>query len=350
MERDSQVTIRDVAKLAGVSVASAGRALGNYGKISDETKAKVLSAAEELNYIPNKLAQGMRSHKTKTIAVVVPDIQNNFFGAIVAAIEKKARENGYAVLICNSNESQDLELECMLMLAAKQVDGILLASNFTCKEEIPRKYLKTVYSQFPIVIFDRKINGMPFTSILTDNYAMAHTVTKYLVGLGHENIVTIGSEKDGIVSNTVRERENGYKAALREAGITGDGLCLTVDWKKSAEAKKKINLLLDYHKVSAIIVLNNSIVGEMLSVLDERKIGFPDQVSLVTWDDEEHNSFMKITSIRQPSKKMGELAAACLMELIEEESSVTEESTITLSQSLIKRTSCKIRRYESGNL
>ena len=111
MGRENQATIKDVAKRAGVSEASAGRALGNYGKISDETKQKVLAAAEELHYIPNKLAQSMRSHSTKTIAVVVADIQNNFFGAIVAAIEQKAREKGYAVLICNSNEKRELELE-----------------------------------------------------------------------------------------------------------------------------------------------------------------------------------------------------------------------------------------------
>ena len=169
MGRENQATIKDVAKRAGVSVASAGRALGNYGKISDETKQKVLAAAEELHYIPNKLAQSMRSHSTKTIAVVVADIQNNFFGAIVAAIEQKAREKGYAVLICNSNEKRELELECLEMLASKQVDGILLASTFTDRKEIPTKYVKTVFEKFPIVTFDRKINGFPFTSVLTDN-------------------------------------------------------------------------------------------------------------------------------------------------------------------------------------
>ena len=222
MGRENQATIKDVAKRAGVSVASAGRALGNYGKISDETKQKVLAAAEELHYIPNKLAQSMRSHSTKTIAVVVADIQNNFFGAIVAAIEQKAREKGYAVLICNSNEKRELELECLEMLASKQVDGILLASTFTDRKEIPTKYVKTVFEKFPIVTFDRKINGFPFTSVLTDNYAMAYTVTKYLIGLGHDGIATIGSEKEKAVSNTVREREEGtgQHCVKRESAMT----------------------------------------------------------------------------------------------------------------------------------
>lgn len=346
MGKDSQITIKDVAKRAGVSVASAGRALGNYGKISDETKQKVLLAAEELHYIPNKLAQGMRSHKTKTIAVVVPDIQNNFFGAIVAAIEQKAREKGYAVLICNTSEKRELELECLEMLASKQVDGILLASTFTDRKEISGKYVKTIFEKFPIVAFDRKINGFPFVSILTDNYTMAYTVTKYLVGLGHEGIATIGSERERVVSNTVREREEGYRAALREVGISHDGICITVDWQKPAETKRKINILLDYHKITAVIVLNNSIVGEFLNVLDERNMRFPDQISVITWDDEEHNIFMKMTSVRQPSKKMGELAVTSLIEQIEEEELQQEELTITLNQSLIERGSCKInKRY-----
>lgn len=344
MARGSQATIKDVAKKAGVSVASAGRALGNYGKISDETKQKVLAAAEELHYIPNKLAQGMRSHSTKTIAVVVADIQNNFFGAIVAAIEQKAREKGYAVLICNSNEKRELELECLEMLASKQVDGILLASTFTDRKEIPTKYVKTVFEKFPIVAFDRKINGFPFTSVLTDNYAMAYTVTKYLIGLGHDGIATIGSEREKAISNTVKEREEGYRAALREAGISHDGICITVDWQKEAETEKRINILLDYHRITAVIVLNNSIIGGFLNVLDARKIRFPDQISVVTWDDEEHNVFMKMTSVRQPCKKMGELAATSLIEQIESENPHQEELTITLNQTLVKRESCKICR------
>ena len=344
MARGSQATIKDVAKKAGVSVASAGRALGNYGKISDETKQKVLAAAEELHYIPNKLAQGMRSHSTKTIAVVVADIQNNFFGAIVAAIEQKAREKGYAVLICNSNEKRELELECLEMLASKQVDGILLASTFTDRKEIPTKYVKTVFEKFPIVAFDRKINGFPFTSVLTDNYAMAYTVTKYLIGLGHDGIATIGSEREKAISNTVKEREEGYRAALREAGISHDGICITVDWQKEAETEKRINILLDYHRITAVIVLNNSIVGGFLNVLDARKMRFPDQISVVTWDDEEHNVFMKMTSVRQPCKKMGELAATSLIEQIESEDTHQEELTITLNQTLVKRESCKICR------
>ena len=344
MGRENQATIKDVAKRAGVSVASAGRALGNYGKISDETKQKVLAAAEELHYIPNKLAQSMRSHSTKTIAVVVADIQNNFFGAIVAAIEQKAREKGYAVLICNSNEKRELELECLEMLASKQVDGILLASTFTDRKEIPTKYVKTVFEKFPIVTFDRKINGFPFTSVLTDNYAMAYTVTKYLIGLGHDGIATIGSEKEKAVSNTVREREEGYRAALREAGISHDGMCITVDWQKAAETKKRIDILLDYHRITAVIVLNNSIVGEFLNVLDERKMSFPDQISVVTWDDEEHNIYMKMTSVRQTCRKMGELAAASLIEQIEAEEPHPEELTITLNQTLVKRESCRINK------
>ena len=350
MDRENKATIKDVAKLAKVSVASAGRALGNYGKISEETQKKVLAAAEELHYIPNKLAQGMRSHKTKTIAIVVPDIQNNFFGAIVAAVDTKARELGYAVLICNTDERQDIELQCMEMLASKQVDGILLASSFTQKADIPKKYVKNIYSRFPIVTFDRKINGFNFTSILTDNYNMSYTVTKYLIGIGHENIVTIGSAKEGIISNTVKDRENGYRAALREAGISHDGISINADWKNSYDTQKRINLLLDYHKVSAIIVLNNSLVGEVLNTLDKRNLKFPDDLSLVTWDDEEHNSYMKITAVRQPSKKIGELAISSLIEVIEDQPPQTEEVTITLNQSLIKRESCKINKHYFQNL
>lgn len=347
MSNGSRTTIRDVAERAGVSVATAGRAMGNYGKISEETRQKVLKAASELNYVPNNLAQGMRSHSTKTLAIIVPDIQNNFFGRIVAAVEQRAREKGYAVLICNTNEKRELELSCLEMLASKQVDGILLASTFTDKSEIPKRYVRAVFDKFPIVEFDRKINGFPFVSVLTDNYNMAYQVTKYLIGLGHEDIATIGSEKENTLSNTVRERQDGYKAALREAGISHAGISITVDWHNIAETKKRINILLDYHKITAVVILNNSIFGEFLNIMNKRKLSFPDQLSVVTWDDEEYLEFLNITAVKQPGKKIGELAVNSLIEQIEEKDydHRQEALTITLNQTLVVRSSCKIRRY-----
>lgn len=123
-----------------------------------------------------------------------------------------------------------------------------------------------------------------------------------------------------------------------------NGMCITVDWQKAAETKKRIDILLDYHRITAVIVLNNSIVGEFLNVLDERKMSFPDQISVVTWDDEEHNIYMKMTSVRQPCRKMGELAAASLIEQIEAEEPHPEELTITLNQTLVKRESCRINK------
>lgn len=345
MSKVSKATIKEVAEKAGVSVATAGRAMGNYGKISEETRQKVMQAAAELNYIPNKLAQGMRSHSTKTLAVVVPDIQNGFFGCVLAAMEQRARERGYAVLICNTNENKELELSCLEMLASKQVDGILLASTFADREEIPVKYKRAVFDKFPIVAYDRKINGFPFVSVLSDNYNMAYQVTKYLIGLGHEDIATIGSQMENTLSNTVKERQAGYQAALREAGISHDGISITVDWHKADEAKQKINILLDYHKITAVIILNNSIFGEFLNVLDKRKLKFPDNLSVVAWDDEEYHEFLNITAVKQPGKKMGELAVTSLIEQIEAENYQPEELTITLNETLVVRESCKIRRY-----
>ncbi|MDD3337533.1 MAG: LacI family DNA-binding transcriptional regulator [Lachnospiraceae bacterium] len=344
MGKEGSITIKEVAKKAGVSVATAGRAMGNYGRISEETRQRVLKAAEELDYVPNKLAQSMRSRSTKTIAVVVPDIQNNFFGAIVAAMEQRAREKGYAILICNTNEKRELELDCLEMLASKQVDGILLASTFVDKSEIPGRYVKSIFYKFPFVLFDRKINDFPFVSILSDNYNMAYRVTKYIIGLGHTDIATIGSEKEHVVSNTVKEREAGYRAALREAGLGHDGLSINVDWKEQRETEKRLNILLDYHKVSAIIVFNNSIIGELLNILNKRKLIIPDNISIATWDDEEYDEFLKITAVKQPCKKMGELAVDSLIERIEADDDRMEELTITLNSTLIQRESCKIYR------
>lgn len=342
-KRETVVTIKDVAERAGVSVATAGRALGNYGRISEETRERILQVAKEINYVPNKLAQGMRSRSTNTIGVVVPDIQNNFFGGVLASMEKKARAKGYSLLICNTNENQEIEKECLNMLDSKQVDGILLASTFVNKDEIPPKFLRTTFRNIPMVLFDRSIEGLKTTSILTDNYLMAYKTTKYLIGLGHTDIVTIGSGKNGFKSNTVKQREAGYEAALRETGIMNGGISIDVDWQNPVEMEKKINILLDYHKVSAVIILNNSLFGGFLRILNTRKLRFPQDLSVIVWDDEAYDEFLNITAVRQPLAKMGELAVDNLIEQIESDHIVNEAMTITLNGQLIKRTSCKIK-------
>ena len=342
MNNKNQITIKDVAKRAGVSVATAGRVMGNYGNTAEETREKVLKAAEELNYVPNQLAQGMRSQSSKTIAVVVPDIRNNFFGNIVAAMELRAREKGYSTLICNTGEQRPHELECLEMLASKQVDGILLASSFSSKEEIPKKYIKTIFNKIPIVTYDRKLNGFPFVSIVTDNYNMGYQTAKYLIGLGHSDIVTIGAERNGMLSSTVQERESGYRAAILEAGLSYGGLSINVDLSNPADTEKKINILLDYHKVTAVIVFNNSIFGPFVNILNARNLHFPRDLSIITWDDEDYDEFLDITAVRQPGKKMGELAVMNLIEQIETPNYKQEDLTITLNQTIITRGSCRI--------
>jgi DNA-binding LacI/PurR family transcriptional regulator len=344
MKSEDSITIKEVADRAGVSVATAGRAMGNYGHISALTRQKVLKAAEELNYVPNKLAQGMRSHNTRTIGVVVPDIQNNFFGSILAAMEKRARAKGYALLICNTNENREIELECLDMLASKQVDGILLASIFSSKEEIPAKYIRTIFGNMPVVLYDRRISGLPLTSVMIDNFSTAYMVTKYLIGMGHIDIATIGSEQEGSVSNTVKEREAGYRAALREAGITNGGISIEVNWRKPEEMRRKINILLDYHKISAVIIFNNSLFAGFLNITNKRNIRFPENMSVVTWDDEDYDEFLNITAVRQPAAKMGELAVDNLIEQIEDKKLSTEDIEITLNAKLMKRNSCRVNK------
>ena len=343
-KKKSNVTIKDIAREAGVSVATVGRVIGNYGNVSEDTRQKVMQVASELNFVPNMLAQGMRNNSTQTIAVVVPDIQNKFFGAIIASMEQSARKRGYALLICNTNENRERELECLEMLAAKQVDGILLGSAFAEKDEIPSRYLKSIFQKFPIVLFDRKINGLPFTSVLTDNYAMAYKCTKYLIGLGHTYISTIGSVKNDTVSNTIIERENGFKAALREVNALQAGNTVRVDWEKPKEMEKKILQLLDYHKVTAVLVLNNSLFAGCQNAFALRKLSCPDNLSIIVWDDEEYDRFLDITAVQQPVRRIGEIAVSSLLDQIEENHGPGEETTITINSKLVTRHSCVIRR------
>ena len=125
---NNRITISDVAKTAGVSAATVGRVVGGYGSVSSKTRDKVLKAIAELGYSPNVVAQGLRSRKTKTIAVIIGSISNSFFANMVSAIENEADEYGYNVIICNTNEDPELEMKHIINLQARMIDGIILSS------------------------------------------------------------------------------------------------------------------------------------------------------------------------------------------------------------------------------
>ena len=343
MSDDRTITIDDVAKLAGVSRATAGRVVGNYGSVSEKSRERVWDAVRQLDYQPNLIARGLRSQTTKTIAVIVGSIRNTYSTALVYAVEKEAQKKGYNVLICTTHEDIEKELKHLKDLNSRKVDGVILMSAYRADANMDKKYKEFYISKLPIVFVDRNIPGINRDVIQSENFDASYKATKYLMDMGHRKIGIIATSN----FSTVQERIKGYKAAFANAGIEYDeSLIASVDELSDKMSRKVCHEFLEEHPdITALYILNNSLCSGVLLDLKERQMKIPQDISLLVWDDEEYNELLDITTIEQPITEIGKQAARRLFELIGEPEETTDFECKKLDPELIIRKSCTLPKY-----
>ena len=343
MSDDRTITIDDVAKLAGVSRATAGRVVGNYGSVSEKSRERVWDAVRQLDYQPNLIARGLRSQTTKTIAVIVGSIRNTYSTALVYAVEKEAQKKGYNVLVCTTHEDIEKELKHLKDLNSRKVDGVILMSAYRADANMDKKYKEFYISKLPIVFVDRNIPGINRDVIQSENFDASYKATKYLMDMGHRKIGIIATSN----FSTVQERIKGYKAAFADAGIEYDeSLISSVDELSDKMSRKVCHEFLEEHPdITALYILNNSLCSGVLLDLKERKMKIPQDISLLVWDDEEYNELLDITTIEQPITEIGKQATRRLFELIGEPEETTDYECKKLDPELIIRKSCTLPKY-----
>lgn len=343
MSDDRTITIDDVAKLAGVSRATAGRVVGNYGSVSEKSRERVWDAVGQLDYQPNLIARGLRSQTTKTIAVIVGSIRNTYSTALVYAVEKEAQKKGYNVLICTTHEDIEKELKHLKDLNSRKVDGVILMSAYRADANMDKKYKEFYISKLPIVFVDRNIPGINRDVIQSENFDASYKATKYLMDMGHRKIGIIATSN----FSTVQERIKGYKAAFANAGIEYDeSLIASVDELSDKMSRKVCHEFLEEHPdITALYILNNSLCSGVLLDLKERQMKIPQDISLLVWDDEEYNELLDITTIEQPITEIGKQATRRLFELIGEPEETTDFECKKLDPELIIRKSCTLPKY-----
>ena len=343
MSDDRTITIDDVAKLAGVSRATAGRVVGNYGSVSEKSRERVWDAVRQLDYQPNLIARGLRSQTTKTIAVIVGSIRNTYSTALVYAVEKEAQKKGYNVLICTTHEDIEKELKHLKDLNSRKVDGVILMSAYRADANMDKKYKEFYISKLPIVFVDRNIPGINRDVIQSENFDASYKATKYLMDMGHRKIGIIATSN----FSTVQERIKGYKAAFANAGIEyNESLIASVDELSDKMSRKVCHEFLEEHPdITALYILNNSLCSGVLLDLKERQMKIPQDISLLVWDDEEYNELLDITTIEQPITEIGKQATRRLFELIGEPEETTDFECKKLDPELISRKSCTLPKY-----
>lgn len=337
MDSNKQLTIEDVAKYAGVSTATVGRVVGNYGSVSDKTRKKVLKAIDALHFRPNTIAQGLRSNNTRTIAVIMGSIKNNYYNQLVFAIEEEAALHGYNVLICNTHEQAEKEWEALNTVYSKKVDGVILSSVYTVKQQVPCEQQHLYDGSVPIVCVDRRVRGINADLVQSRNEKSSYDATNHLLSLGHKKIGIVAT----LDYSTVRERMQGHRRALEDAGIEfDDGLVVVADYEGNADVQQQTARLLACHPdITALYVLNNTLCGRVLLELKRCNLSCPEDISLLTWDDEEINRLFDLTTVVQPIDETGKVATKRLLELIQHPQAREETQSVHMDTKLLIRKS-----------
>jgi LacI family transcriptional regulator len=332
-------TVLDVAKRAGVAPITVSRVINNSGYISEATRERVEAAVKELGYVPNTLARGLRSKKTKTLALVVTDITNPYFTLMARGVEDVAGSSNYTVIYCNTDESAAKEEKYANLLAQRQVDGVLLVPSGGNIKSI--NFLLS--NDITVVALDRRVSGVEIDSIRSDSEDGAYRLIRLLIRVGHEKIAVITGPQD--VSTSV-DRVSGYQRALAEAGLTEGEIIYYGEFNQQSGYELTKQAML--HSPTAIFGANNFITIGIIKALQDLSVKVPDKISVVGFDDLPESMLLSpfLTVAAQPAYEMGRMATELLLNRISGELAGGYKELILPTQ-IIERQSIGLNRDSS---
>jgi len=329
-------TVRDVARLAGVSAMTVSRVVNDQPGVSAETRLRIQEAIAELNYAPSKVASSLTSAKTQLIGLIIPDVSNPFFALMVRGAEATARKAGYRLLICNSESDLRLEREYVSDLVAHRVDGLIIAP---VSEKSEAHLAGLVERKFPVVLLDRAVDSLDCDSVALDNVDGARRLVAHLIVLGHRRIAFITDPED---VSTGRGRMQGARQALAEGAIEfSDDLVFHTRTDQIGGYRAAQQIIGMAQRPTAIVAINNLIAVGCIQALRQADLRIPDDVALVCFDDIQLQAVVApfLTVFDQPAETMARVAAQLLLERIA--GNVGRQArTVTFPGQLIVRESC----------
>ncbi|MEN3311410.1 MAG: LacI family transcriptional regulator [Actinomycetota bacterium] len=310
----SNTTIRDVARLSGVSPMTVSRVINDSERVSPETRRRVEQAISELGYVPSRLARGLSRQRTGTLSVIVPDVANPFFTAVVRAAEEVARRADYRVILCDTRADLGVERDVIAELIAHRVEGVVIAP---VSDRSATHLRRLTEFGVPFVLIDRTIPGVDCDVVLGDSSGGARQLVEHLLSLGHRRIGFI-VESDDV--STARDRRAGYEAALTAAGIALDPALVTNAAPDPSGGSAGMAKLLELEKrPTAVFTVNNLVALGAIEAVRAAGLEVPDDVALVCFDDIEYASrlYPFLTAMEQPAQTFGTLGTQLLLERIE---------------------------------
>ena len=303
----SNISICDVAKHAGVSIATVSHVINNTRSVKEETRNLVLNSIQELNYSPNTAARSFKTGKRNLIAFIVPDISNPFFATLIEEVEMVIAKEALHLLVVNTKETKEREITNLRFLANGGVDGFLLASTFDNYAEME----DVIPKHIPVVLVDRRPAGAPYDSVIVANYQAVYSSVEYLIRKGHTRIGYI----TGLPRiTTTAERLEAYQDAMEANNLSTEGFIRT-GTSMSALVSENLDILLA-QDCSALIVSNNMMAIQAMMLLDQRGIRVPQDIELIGYMDSAQPQYgtQYMSLIRQPVVDMGRTAGQRLIE------------------------------------
>ncbi len=334
---NGKITIHDIAEQLKITASTVSRALNDNPRISENTKKQVLKMAKQLNYQPNNIASALRSGKSKLIGVLVPTANRNFFSSVVRGIEDIANELGYKVIISQSYEDPEREIQTVEALLNARVDGII--ASIGKNTENFDHFKKVIEKGIPLVLFDRNTNELEVSQIVIDDYYGAYEATKHLISQGCRRIVHFTSPKK---ISIYRERLRGYEDAIKDAKIPFDPALIEESNLQLEGGRSSMeNIINKGIKFDAVFSSSDYAVMGAFQVLKENNYNVPLQIKLAGFGNEPFTSFTDppITTVDQKSIPMGKVTAETFFELLKSKGKQTNLRKTVLNPELIIRAS-----------
>jgi LacI family transcriptional regulator len=324
-----RATLKDVARLAGVSQSTTSRAMSGEGYVAEAVRQRVLAVADELGYVPHAMARSLRKQVNRSIGVLVSNLRNTFYADLAAGIASRARSQGYTMMLVDDEGLADVELGAAEAFVATRAAGVIvtplsaLVSTYLLKQNIP------------VVEVDRQFSAGRCDGVIIDNADIAKRMTDHLVDLGHTHIALLFDETNW---TTGAERFAGYQRSLDESGIAADpSLVVSAGWGADDARKATVNMLARRDHPTAVIAANYVLAEGVWRAASDLGLRIPDDLSLVSFDDAQWMSMVNpgITAVSQDAVALGGTAMDRLLDRIEHPHA--EAVTVVLDSQILPR-------------
>lgn len=328
-------TIKDIANHLKVSPATVSRALRNHPNISTKRKQTILEKAEELNYQPDSIAQSLKSQKTLTIGVIVPEIKHNFFSAVLDGIEEVAYKAGYTILVCKSNEDYEREIINTNALVSKRVAGIIVsvAQNSTKADH----FVTLRKRNLPVVFFDRVIDGEDMSKVVVDDYAGAFRLVEHLIASGYKRIAHLAGLKHLWISN---RRLEAYRDALLKHGLPfREEYLVHGGFDEEDGARGYATLMSLPERPDAVFAVNDPVALGVHQSCKRDGVRIPQDLAIAGFSDNPVSALLEppLTTVSQPAYEMGQAAAKMLLDQIRDGIPAQPVTQVCTTQLIVRR-------------